>query len=118
MWRLMTIRLTSAFKLGTFIMPRAPSLLILGLSRGYGSHSFLMLNVVKVADFFPFLGSVVWLLINLLCRYILYVKRYFQPVLTKEAERVLSSYYQLQRRSALQNAGIKLFELVFQVLSE
>ncbi|CAN6480057.1 unnamed protein product [Victoria cruziana] len=41
----------------------------------------------------------------MLRRYILYVKRYFQPVLTKEAERVLSSYYQLQRRSALQNAA-------------
>ncbi|XP_031492201.1 probable DNA helicase MCM9 isoform X5 [Nymphaea colorata] len=41
----------------------------------------------------------------LLRRYIQYVKRNFQPILTKEAERVLSSYYQLQRRSALQNAA-------------
>lgn len=40
------------------------------------------------------------------CRYIHYVKRYFKPVLTKEAKRIISSYYQLQRRSATQNAGL------------
>ncbi|XP_020551370.1 probable DNA helicase MCM9 isoform X3 [Sesamum indicum] len=32
-------------------------------------------------------------------------KGYFKPVLTKEAEKVISSYYQLQRRSATQNAA-------------
>ncbi|XP_058087341.1 probable DNA helicase MCM9 isoform X2 [Magnolia sinica] len=38
-------------------------------------------------------------------RYIHYVKGYFKPVLTKEAKRVISSYYQLQRRSATENAA-------------
>ncbi|XXG86465.1 hypothetical protein AAC387_Pa11g1357 [Persea americana] len=38
-------------------------------------------------------------------RYIHYVKRYFKPVLTKEAKRIISNYYQLQRRSAMQNAA-------------
>eukprot|EP00268_Persea_americana_P060898 TRINITY_DN7637_c0_g1_i2.p1 TRINITY_DN7637_c0_g1~~TRINITY_DN7637_c0_g1_i2.p1 ORF type:complete len:135 (+),score=23.83 TRINITY_DN7637_c0_g1_i2:525-929(+) len=37
--------------------------------------------------------------------YIHYVKRYFKPVLTKEAKRIISNYYQLQRRSATQNAA-------------
>ncbi|CAK7341069.1 unnamed protein product [Dovyalis caffra] len=32
-------------------------------------------------------------------------KGYFRPVLTKEAEKVISSYYQLQRRSATHNAA-------------
>uniref|UniRef100_A0A7N0VE45 Probable DNA helicase MCM9 n=2 Tax=Kalanchoe fedtschenkoi TaxID=63787 RepID=A0A7N0VE45_KALFE len=41
----------------------------------------------------------------MLRRYIQYVKRYFKPVLTKEAENVISCYYQLQRRSAIQNAA-------------
>ncbi|PSS02767.1 DNA helicase [Actinidia chinensis var. chinensis] len=41
----------------------------------------------------------------MLRRYIHFVKRYFKPVLTKEAEKVISSYYQLQRRSAVQNAA-------------
>ncbi|KAL5854986.1 hypothetical protein ACOSQ4_004788 [Xanthoceras sorbifolium] len=41
----------------------------------------------------------------MLRRYILFVKGYFRPVLTKEAEKVISSYYQLQRRSATQNAA-------------
>ncbi|XP_019080634.1 probable DNA helicase MCM9 isoform X2 [Vitis vinifera] len=40
----------------------------------------------------------------LLRRYIHFVKGYFKPVLTKEAEKVISSYYQLQRRSATHNA--------------
>jgi len=39
------------------------------------------------------------------CRYIHFVKGYFKPVLTKEAETVISSYYQLQRKSAAHNAG-------------
>lgn len=39
------------------------------------------------------------------CRYIHFVKGYFRPVLTKEAEMVISNYYQLQRRSATGNAG-------------
>ncbi|EXB55261.1 hypothetical protein L484_017165 [Morus notabilis] len=39
------------------------------------------------------------------CRYIHYVKENFRPVLTKDAESVISSYYQLQRRSATQNAA-------------
>ncbi|CAM0951862.1 unnamed protein product [Alopecurus aequalis] len=38
-------------------------------------------------------------------RYIHYVKQRFKPVLTKEAERVISGYYQLQRRSGTQNAA-------------
>ncbi|GMN58942.1 hypothetical protein TIFTF001_028034 [Ficus carica] len=37
--------------------------------------------------------------------YIHYVKENFRPVLTKDAETVISSYYQLQRRSATQNAA-------------
>ncbi|KAK3027460.1 hypothetical protein RJ639_041066, partial [Escallonia herrerae] len=41
----------------------------------------------------------------LLRRYIHFVKGYFRPVLTKEAEKVISSYYQLQRRSATDNAA-------------
>ncbi|KAL2460413.1 putative DNA helicase MCM9 [Abeliophyllum distichum] len=41
----------------------------------------------------------------LLRRYIHFVKGYFRPVLTKEAEKVISSYYQLQRRSATHNAA-------------
>ncbi|KAF7113881.1 hypothetical protein RHSIM_RhsimUnG0105100 [Rhododendron simsii] len=41
----------------------------------------------------------------MLRRYIYFVRRYFKPVLTKEAEKVISSYYQLQRRSATQNAA-------------
>ncbi|OVA20899.1 Mini-chromosome maintenance [Macleaya cordata] len=41
----------------------------------------------------------------MLRRYIHFVKGYFKPVLTKEAERIISSYYQLQRRTATQNAA-------------
>ncbi|XP_062077081.1 probable DNA helicase MCM9 [Humulus lupulus] len=41
----------------------------------------------------------------LLQRYIQYVKENFRPVLTKEAETVISSYYQLQRRCATHNAA-------------
>ncbi|PIA52022.1 hypothetical protein AQUCO_01000125v1 [Aquilegia coerulea] len=37
--------------------------------------------------------------------YIHFVRRYFKPNLTKEAERIISSYYQLQRRSATDNAA-------------
>ncbi|KAK3128734.1 hypothetical protein QOZ80_6BG0465700 [Eleusine coracana subsp. coracana] len=37
--------------------------------------------------------------------YINYVKKRFKPVLTKEAEEVISSYYQLQRQSATHNAA-------------
>ncbi|XP_073141326.1 probable DNA helicase MCM9 isoform X2 [Henckelia pumila] len=48
--------------------------------------------------------SEIWPL-DMLRRYIQYVKGYFRPVLTKEAEKVISSYYQLQRRSATQNAA-------------
>ncbi|KAL3382543.1 hypothetical protein AABB24_002193 [Solanum stoloniferum] len=43
--------------------------------------------------------------LSMLRRYIQFVKRYFRPVLTKEAEKIISSYYQLQRRSATQNAA-------------
>ncbi|XP_011087918.1 probable DNA helicase MCM9 isoform X1 [Sesamum indicum] len=46
----------------------------------------------------------IWSL-TMLRRYIHFVKGYFKPVLTKEAEKVISSYYQLQRRSATQNAA-------------
>ncbi|RDX79673.1 putative DNA helicase MCM9, partial [Mucuna pruriens] len=38
-------------------------------------------------------------------RYIHYVKEHFRPVLTREAEIVISSYYQLQRKSAIHNAA-------------
>ncbi|XP_066383534.1 probable DNA helicase MCM9 isoform X2 [Miscanthus floridulus] len=38
-------------------------------------------------------------------RYINYVRKEFKPVLTKEAERVISSYYQLQRKSGTHNAA-------------
>ena len=38
-------------------------------------------------------------------RYIHYVKQRFKPVLTKEAESVISGYYQLQRRDGTHNAG-------------
>ncbi|KAL3538681.1 hypothetical protein ACH5RR_002047 [Cinchona calisaya] len=41
----------------------------------------------------------------MLRRYIHFVKRNFRPILSKEAENVISSYYQLQRRSATQNAA-------------
>lgn len=50
-------------------------------------------------------ASIIWLPSHFTIRYIHYVKGYFRPVLTKEAEKVISSYYQLQRRSATQNAG-------------
>ncbi|CAA0807349.1 Probable DNA helicase MCM9 [Striga hermonthica] len=49
--------------------------------------------------------SDMWSLTMLRSRYIYYVKGYFRPVLTKEAEKIISSYYQLQRRSAAQNAA-------------
>ncbi|RXI00382.1 hypothetical protein DVH24_037930 [Malus domestica] len=42
---------------------------------------------------------------SMLRRYIHFVKGYFRPVLTKEAEMVISNYYQLQRRSATGNAA-------------
>ncbi|KAH6789951.1 minichromosome maintenance 9 [Perilla frutescens var. frutescens] len=48
--------------------------------------------------------SDIWSL-TMLRKYIQFVKGYFRPVLTKEAEKVISSYYQLQRRSATQNAA-------------
>lgn len=41
----------------------------------------------------------------MLRRYVQYVKEHFQPVLTSEAESVIISYYQLQRRSGTQNAA-------------
>ncbi|KAK9020588.1 hypothetical protein V6N11_010608 [Hibiscus sabdariffa] len=43
--------------------------------------------------------------LSILRWYIGYVKKHFKPVLTKEAEKVMSSYYQLQRRSATHNAA-------------
>ncbi|XP_035540173.1 probable DNA helicase MCM9 isoform X2 [Juglans regia] len=43
--------------------------------------------------------------LSMLQRYIHFVKGYFRPVLTKEAEKVISSYYQLQRKSATHNAA-------------
>ncbi|XP_043698155.1 probable DNA helicase MCM9 isoform X4 [Telopea speciosissima] len=43
--------------------------------------------------------------LSMLRRYIHFVKGHFKPVLTKDAERVISSYYQLQRRSATENAA-------------
>ncbi|PIN10218.1 DNA replication licensing factor, MCM2 component [Handroanthus impetiginosus] len=46
----------------------------------------------------------IWSL-TMLRRYIHFVKGHFRPVLTKEAEKVISSYYQLQRRSATENAA-------------
>lgn len=46
-----------------------------------------------------------YIILRMCFRYIHFVKGYFKPVLTKEAEKVISSYYQLQRRSATHNAG-------------
>ncbi|GJT55471.1 probable DNA helicase MCM9 [Tanacetum coccineum] len=43
--------------------------------------------------------------LSLLRRYIHFVRGYFRPTLSKAAEEVISSYYQLQRRSATENAG-------------
>lgn len=43
--------------------------------------------------------------LHMLRRYIHFVKGHFRPVLTKDAEKVIASYYQLQRRSATQNAA-------------
>ena len=47
------------------------------------------------------------------CRYIHFVKGYFRPTLTKEAESVISRYYQLQRRSGTENAGLCLPSQLF-----
>ncbi|KAE8712927.1 putative DNA helicase MCM9 [Hibiscus syriacus] len=43
--------------------------------------------------------------LSILWWYIGYAKKHFKPVLTKEAKKVISSYYQLQRRSATHNAA-------------
>ncbi|XP_045817731.1 probable DNA helicase MCM9 [Trifolium pratense] len=43
--------------------------------------------------------------LSTLKRYIHYLKEKFRPVLTREAETVISSYYQLQRKSATDNAA-------------
>ncbi|KAL3687364.1 hypothetical protein R1sor_013673 [Riccia sorocarpa] len=43
--------------------------------------------------------------LNMLRRYILYVRTEFKPTLTPEAETVIVSYYQLQRRSGHENAA-------------
>ncbi|GJN00308.1 hypothetical protein PR202_ga17730 [Eleusine coracana subsp. coracana] len=43
--------------------------------------------------------------------YINYVKKRFKPVLTKEAEEVISTYYQLQRQSGTHNAARTTFIL-------
>ncbi|KAJ9552059.1 hypothetical protein OSB04_016104 [Centaurea solstitialis] len=43
--------------------------------------------------------------LSLLRRYIHFVKGYFRPTLTKEAESVISRYYQLQRRTGTENAA-------------
>lgn len=42
------------------------------------------------------------------CSYMLYVRTEFKPVLTHDAEKVIMSYYQLQRRSGHENAGLGL----------
>lgn len=49
-------------------------------------------------------SDIKWMLPQLR-RYINYVRRKFKPVLTKEAERVISSYYHLQRKSGTHNAA-------------
>nr|CAB3470016.1 unnamed protein product [Digitaria exilis] len=49
-------------------------------------------------------SEVKWTL-SQLRRYINYVKKQFKPVLTKDAEIVISSYYQLQRKSGTHNAA-------------
>ncbi|WJZ82960.1 hypothetical protein VitviT2T_002681 [Vitis vinifera] len=46
-----------------------------------------------------------YLILRVGCRYFHFVKGYLKPVLTKVAEKVISSYYQLQRRSATHNAA-------------
>ncbi|XP_024960455.1 probable DNA helicase MCM9 isoform X2 [Cynara cardunculus var. scolymus] len=43
--------------------------------------------------------------LSMLRRYIHFVKGYFRPTLTKEAESVISRYYQLQRRTGKENAA-------------
>ncbi|KAI3755300.1 hypothetical protein L1987_55096 [Smallanthus sonchifolius] len=43
--------------------------------------------------------------LSLLRRYIHFVKGYFRPTLTKEADNIISKYYQLQRRSATENSA-------------
>ncbi|KAL4580941.1 hypothetical protein LXL04_017147 [Taraxacum kok-saghyz] len=43
--------------------------------------------------------------LSMLRRYIHFVRGYFRPTLTKEAENVISRYYQLQRREATENAA-------------
>ncbi|KAG0491361.1 hypothetical protein HPP92_004759 [Vanilla planifolia] len=43
--------------------------------------------------------------LSMLRRYIHYIKQHFKPMLTRESETIISSYYQLQRRSATQNAA-------------
>ncbi|KMZ67685.1 putative DNA replication licensing factor [Zostera marina] len=43
--------------------------------------------------------------LTMLRRYIYFVKRNFRPTLTEESEKIISSYYQLQRRSATENAA-------------
>uniref|UniRef100_A0A0D9WNB7 Probable DNA helicase MCM9 n=1 Tax=Leersia perrieri TaxID=77586 RepID=A0A0D9WNB7_9ORYZ len=48
--------------------------------------------------------EVMWTL-PMLRRYIHYVKKQFKPVLTKEAESVISRYYQRQRQSGARNAA-------------
>ncbi|RZR99410.1 hypothetical protein BHM03_00028942, partial [Ensete ventricosum] len=65
----------------------------------------------KNDDFLDNIWSIV-----MLRRYIHYVKQHFKPVLTKESERVISSYYQLQRRSAIHNADAKQEKLILEKL--
>ncbi|OAE19975.1 hypothetical protein AXG93_1520s1490 [Marchantia polymorpha subsp. ruderalis] len=48
--------------------------------------------------------SSIWTL-NMLRSYMLYVRTEFKPVLTHDAEKVIMSYYQLQRRSGHENAA-------------
>jgi DNA helicase MCM9 len=48
--------------------------------------------------------AMIWTM-AMLQSYIRYVRQNFNPVLTTEAERVISSYYQHQRRSASPNAA-------------
>ncbi|KAL2903150.1 putative DNA helicase MCM9 [Bienertia sinuspersici] len=53
-------------------------------------------DVEDLTEFWP---------LSMLRKYINYVKGHFKPVITKDAERVISSYYQLQRRSGTDNAA-------------
>lgn len=52
------------------------------------------------------------------CRYIQFVKGNFRPVLSKEAEEIISSYYRLQRRSSTHNAGSFILQRLLSCINQ